>query len=630
VKERYKIQIFATDIDKGAIEMARSGIYPNSIAVDVSPERLSRYFTKKDAVYKIKDEIREMLVFSEHDVNRDPPFSKIDLISCRNLLIYMGVDLQKRLLPLYRYALNPEGILFLGSSETIGDTADLFSVVDKKWRIFKTRKTETMPLAPTGLYVTKESAPAVKLLQPPEIRKPRYLSVAELTEKILLSRAPSCAVVDRGGAILFLHGRTGKYLEPVMGKASLNILDMARDGLRADLRSAIRKAITTKADTAIEGLHVKTNGSFQKINLSVLYVKEPEHLRGLLCVVFQDVSPVKQEKRGRPWTVSEKKLKERVEELDLDIKSTKEHLQITIEELETSNEELQSANEELQSANEELQSTNEEMETSKEELQSSNEELMTVNAELQNKMDELSQSSNDMANLLSSTKIATIFLDNDLRIKRFSPDVLGVIHLIQTDVGRPLSDISLKIEYPELVKDTESVLASLGMKEKMVQHMDGAWYLTRIIPYRTSTNVIEGVVITFVEITEQKRMQALQDALSFSRGIVDAVREPLMVLDANLRVISANRMFYEMFKTSPEETEHNLIYDIGSRQWNVPALKKALEDILPESTVVNDFVVEHDFQSIGHRKMLLNASRIQHGDVDTQMILLAIEDITKK
>jgi PAS domain-containing protein len=298
--------------------------------------------------------------------------------------------------------------------------------------------------------------------------------------------------------------------------------------------------------------------------------------------------------------------------------------------METSNEDLQSSNEELQSANEELQSTNEEMETSKEELQSSNEELMTVNAELQNKMDELAQANNDMTNLLSSTRIATIFLDANLRIKRYTPDAIGVINLIQSDIGRPLSDISLKIEYPDFVKDVEAVLLSLGMKENVVQHVDRAWYLVRIIPYRTSTNFIEGVVITFVEITDQKRMQEIQDALIFSRGIVDTVREPLIVLDANLRVVSANKTFYEMFKTTEEDTDQKLIYDIGNRQWDIPMLRKALEEILPLSTQVKDFVVEHDFSVIGRRKMLLNARRIEHEGSDTQTILLAIEDITEK
>jgi two-component system, chemotaxis family, CheB/CheR fusion protein len=627
-KEKHKIQVFATDIDSGAIEMARSGIYPASISADVSFERLSRYFTKKDTVYKIKDEVREMVIFAEHDINKNSPFSKVDLISCRNLLIYMGAELQKRVLPLFRYALNPAGILFLGSSETIGDNTDLFSVVDKKWRIFKARRTETMPIAPIDLRPAKTIA--VAPLQTPGKKKVRDTSVAEMTEKYLLSRyAPSGAVVDREGAIVYLHGRTGKYLEPATGKANLNILDMAREGLLHDLRSALRHASAKKADTTIESIQVKTNGSFQTINLDVHYLKEPEHLRGLLLVVFTDVLSLKPEKEGRQKTASEKKLRQRAEELEFDLKSTKEHLQTTIEELETSNEEMQSSNEELQSANEELQSTNEELETSKEELQSSNEELMTVNAELQNKMEELAQANNDMTNLLASTKIATIFLDNELHIKRFTPDTTGVINLIQSDVGRPLTDISLKIEYPELVKDAQGVLRSLAMKEKVVRHVEGTWYLVRTIPYRTSTNVIEGVVITFVEITEQKRMQALQDTLAFFRGVVDTVREPLVVLDPALRVISANKTFYDMFKVVPEDTEQKLIYELGNRQWDIPAFRTALEEILPKSAVLNDFFVEHDFSGIGRKKMLLNARRIVHEGAETQAILLAIEDVTE-
>jgi two-component system, chemotaxis family, CheB/CheR fusion protein len=631
LKVRHHIQFFATDIDAGSIEIARSGMYPNSITVDVSPDRISRYFTKKDTVFKIKDEIREMVVFAEHDINKDPPFSKMDMISCRNLLIYVNADRQKRLLPLFRYALNSDGILFLGSSETVGDNTDIFSVLDKKWRIYKARRAEVLPLSLTDLRFKKETLIGARMPQMPEIKKTRDISIAEITEKLLLARyAPSCAVVDQEGTIVFLHGRTGKYLEPATGKASMNILDMAREGLRPDLRSALRKASSKKADIEVERLHIKTNGSFQTINLSVHHIKQPEHLQGLLLVVFQDLPTVKPEKTGKPRSVSERKLKERIEELELDLKSTREHLQSTIEELETSNEELQSSNEELQSANEELQSTNEEMETSKEELQSSNEELMTVNAELQDKMDELSQANNDMTNLLSSTKIATLFLDNNLCVKRFTPDVIDVINLIQSDLGRPLSDITLKIDYSNLAKDAEGVMAALGMKEKIVQHVDGAWYLARIIPYRTSKNVIEGVVITFVEITEQRRMQALQDAVAFSRGIVDAVREPLIVLNANLRVISANKTFYHTFKVTPEETEQKHLYELGDRQWEIPALRTALEDILPKSSVLTDFLVEHNFPTLGYRKLLLNAHRIQLDNMDTQTILLAIEDITGK
>ncbi len=455
------------------------------------------------------------------------------------------------------------------------------------------------------------------------------MSVAEATVKILLARhAPSCVVVDRGGAIVFVHGRTGKYLEPAAGKANLNILDMAREGLRPDLRTALRHASTKKSDATVEGLQVKTNGSFQTINLDVHYLREPERLQGLLLVVFTDVTDRKPEKAGRPRTTSEKKLKQRIVEMEFEVKSTKEHLQIAIEEQDTANEELQSANEELQSANEELQSTNEELETSKEELQSSNEELMTVNAELQEKMDDLAQVNNDMTNLLSSTRIATIFLDNDLRIKRFTDDATRVINLIQTDVGRPLSNISLQIEYPELLKDAEEVLRTLAMKEKIARHQEGTWYLVRTIPYRTSTNVIEGVVVTFVEITEQKRLQAaLQDALAFC--VVDTVREPLLVLDAGLRVVSANKAFYALFQVSPEDTARKLVYELGNHQWDIPALRKALEEILPQSNQFKDFVVEHDFPLLGRRKMLLNGRRIMHDGAETQTILLAIEDITE-
>jgi two-component system CheB/CheR fusion protein len=620
-KEKHKIQVFATDIDAKAIEIARAGVYPDSISADVSPERLSRFFTKRDTVYRIKDEVRETVIFEEHDIIKNPPFSKVDLISCRNLLIYMGSDLQKRVLPLFRYALNPGGVLFLGSSETIGDHTDLFSVVDKKWRIFKARRNDTVPIAPIDL---RPFAPAVP---PPGTKRARDISVTEMTEKYLLSRhTPSCAVVDREGVIVYLHGRTGKYLEPAVGKANMNILDMAREGLRFDLRSALRHASAKKADAAVKGVQVRTNGSFQAINLDVHYLREPDHLKGLLLVVFTDVLSLKPEKTGRPRTVSEKKLRQRTQELEFDLKSAKEYLQTTIEELESSNEDLQSSNEELQSANEELQSTNEELETSKEELQSTNEELMTVNAELQNKMDQLAQANNDMTNLLASTKIATIFLDNDLRIKRFTPDVTDVINLIQSDAGRPLSDISLQVEYPDLVRDVEGVLHTLVMKEKVVRHKKGAWYLARTIPYRTSTNVIEGAVITFVEITEQKRMQALQDALAISRGIVDTVREPLVVLDHNLRVMSANRMFYALFQSSPEETEHKAVYELGNGQWDISGLRTGLEEILRRNAVLNDFSVEHDFPGIGRKKMLLNARRIVQEEVQT--ILLAITDVT--
>jgi two-component system CheB/CheR fusion protein len=632
VKEKFRVQIFASDIDAGSIEIARSGLYPANITVDVSLERLGRYFTRKDTVYKIKDEIRETIIFAEHDINKDPPFSKMDIISCRNLLIYLGAELQQRSLRLFCYALNPDGILFLGSSETIGNSTDMFSVVDKKYRIFRSRRTGSAPLAPVDVRHAAPATIAPAPLQDLGGKRSQHLGIAEVAEKLLLARhTPSCAAVDPEGAIVFLHGRTGKYLEPASGKANMNILLMAREGLQSELRAALRKASTKKSDVSLKGLQVRANGRYQMINIDVHYLKEPEQLQGLLLVVFTDVLTLKTEKAGKHVAVSDKKLRQQIKELEGEVKYAKEHLQTVVEEMETTHEELQSSNEELQSANEELQSSNEEMETAKEELQSSNEELMTVNSELQSKMDDLAQVNNDMMNLQTSTRIATIFLDRVLRIKGYTPDSTDVINLIQSDVGRPLKDISWKIDYLDLMQDAEAVLRTLTMKEQIVQHQEGGWYLVRTMPYRTSSNVIDGVTITFVDITEQKRLQAaLENALQFSQGIVDTMREPLIVLDAGLRVISANNAFYEMFQTDPRDTENTLIYDLGSHQWDIPALRKALEEILPQNSQFKDFLVEHDFPAIGRRKMLLNGRRIVREGVKTQTILLAIDDITEK
>ncbi|MEW6117029.1 MAG: CheR family methyltransferase [Nitrospirota bacterium] len=625
LKGSYKLQIFATDIDSGALEVARAGVYSSNISVDVSPERLANFFVKKDNTYKVKEEIRESIVFAVQNVIKDPPFSKLDMISCRNLLIYLSAELQRKVLPLFRYALNPDGILFLGSSESIGDTSDLFSVVDKKWKIYKARKTEIpalMPfdLRPAGRYeAARRERPAVE-------KEPREVSIGDITCNVLLEYyTPPSVIVDRNGDILYIHGRTGKYLEPAAGKATLNIFEMAREGLRLELRTALRQAFKQSRDIAVEGLNVKTNGDFQMINLDVKYIKEPESLRGLMMVVFRDVVTPKTEK-AEGASLPEEKMNKRIADLEFELKSTKEHLQTTIEELETSNEELQATNEELQSSNEELQSTNEELETSKEELQSTNEELMTVNSELQHKMDELAQVNNDMNNLLASTQIATIFLDTDLRIKRFTPSTTEVINLIQSDIGCPMADIVTKLDYPELCDDAEAVLKTLTTREKIVKHHKGLWYLARIMPYRTTNNIIEGVVITFIEITEQKKVQELEDTIALMKGIIDTVREPLIALDSGLRVISANKSFYDTFRVTPGETEGRPIYEIGNRQWDIPELKRLLEDILPMDSRFENFEVEYDFPETGRRTMLLNGRRIEK----TRTILLSIGDVTDK
>ncbi|MGC1454460.1 MAG: chemotaxis protein CheB [Nitrospirota bacterium] len=630
----YTIQVFATDIDSRAVEIARAGLYPESITVDVSPARLARFFIRKNQQYQIRDNLREMVVFAVQNLIKDPPFSKMDMISCRNLLIYLGPALQKKALPLFHYSLNPEGILFLGSSETVGDTADLFSVLDKRWKIFSANKVEANRAAAADLRYPVSPARRARTEIVPEGMGPANVAVSSVMEKLLIERyaPPSCMVNDNGD-ILFFHGRTGRFLEPASGKAALNILEMAREGLRIELRTAMRKALDKKKDVVLEGLQIRSNGSHRSVNLEVRYVKQPEHLQGLLLIAFNEQAVPKSHKKAAKATAkaagrAKAGADERVSALEYELKSTKERLQTAIEELETSNEELKSLNEEMQSSNEELQSTNEELETSREELQSVNEELVTVNTELQNKIEELSDANNDIVNLLESTLIATIFLDSKLRIKRFTPTLADLINIIQTDVGRPLGDISVKLDYPDLVADAEETVRTLATKERTVRHLDGRWFLARVLPYRTVENVIDGVVITFIDITGQKRAQALQDALTYAEGIVDTVREPLLVLDADLRVMSANKSFYEIFGVSSEETVKKLVYELGSGQWNVPGLRILLEEILPKSAQFRDFVVDHEFPGVGRKKMLLNARRINQNEVGTQMILVAMEDVT--
>ncbi len=628
IKSVHKVQIFATDIDREAIEVARTGVYPDNIVIDISPERLNRFFVKEAGSYSIKKEIREMVIFAVQNIIADPPFLKIDLISCRNLLIYLVSDIQKKLLHLFHYSLNPGGFIFLGSSETIGEFTDLFSTVDRKWKVFRrTGEKVALPLITTPL----PAAPRIEVTRPGEIRPGQARTIEQVERMLLFTYAPPCVIVNDKGDILYIHGRTGKYLEPAPGRAVFNVLEMAREGIRTELNIALHTAVTQRKDVIFRDLNVKTNGGVQTVNLTVRPIREPETLRGLIIVVFEDVPP-HEHKVPEEVAYEPKELKKYVSDLESELKSTKENLQATIEELQASNEELRSANEEMQSSNEELQSTNEELNASKEELQSLNEELVTLNSEHQTKIEELSGTVSDLNNVLSSTQIATIFLDNDMRIKGFTPMANKIMNLIKTDIGRPISDISLNLKYEDLVKDATEVLDTLSLKEGEIQDARNKnWYLMRILPYRTVENVIDGVVISFIDITERKLAEQLleQDTRIYARGIVDTVREALLVLDKDLRVISANRSFYRLFKVSPEETEDGLVYDIGNKQWDIPKLRELLEEIIPKNSEFNDFEVEHKFPQIGRRTMLLNARRV-HQARGKDKILLAIEDITER
>ncbi|KUG24018.1 chemotaxis protein methyltransferase cher [hydrocarbon metagenome] len=513
------MQVFATDIDSQAIATARQGLYAASIAADIEPARLARFFTAEadGSAYRIHKTIRDMMVFSEQDVIKDPPFSRLDLISCRNLLIYMDGGLQKRLIPLFHYALNPGGFLFLGTSETVGEFGNLFATLDRKSKIYQRREDfHGMQRAAMERYIP----PVIDTVLPQAAVKaalPRKLPLRELTEQTLLQQiAPAAALVNNHGDILYLHGRTGMYLEPSPGESRVsNILKMAREGLRHELTVALHKAEETKEIVCASGLRVKTNGNFTAVNLTIRPVAPlpaSESESPLYLVILEEASSPDIAVSDNFLSGKEQSTdtEARIATLRKELRVKEEYLQAANEELETSNEELKSSNEEMQSVNEELQSANEELETSKEEMQSINEELATVNAELQTKVADLSRANNDMNNLLAGTGIGTVFVDHQLRILRFTPMITSIINLIPSDIGRPVGQIvSNLIGYDNIVADMQAVLDTLISKEVELQTRAGAWYTMRILPYRTIDNVIEGAVISFVNITERRRAEEL-------------------------------------------------------------------------------------------------------------------------
>ncbi len=503
-----KVQIYGIDIDAEAISMARQGLYPANIAADVLPERLQKYFIREESYYRVRKEIREMIVFAPQNLIADPPFTKLDLLSCRNLMIYLTSDIQKRLLPLFHYSLNHQGFLFLGSSETVSGFNDLFTPLDRKWKIF--RRHESV----TALTALPEfpAHPAVPESVRQRVEKPGASGAISsfqdaIQRSIVELVTPPVIIINRKGDLMYSTRKTGKFLEPSVGAASLNVFDMAREGLKVELTIAVRQAIKKNEDVTLRELSVRTNGDFQLVNVTVRPISGSETLRDLLMIVIEEVPEEHKIPKHRGREEIDVSKDATIAELEKSLQYTKENLQTTIEEMETSQEELKSMNEELQSTNEELQSTNEELTTSKEELQSLNEELMTVNAELQAKNEELALANNDMRNLLNSTQIPTLFLDNNLRIKRYTTAATALFTLIPGDVGRPITDITSHMKYSGLTEDVRSVLDTLIFKEIKIESDDGKWYVMRVMPYRTLENLIDGAVITFFDISDLKRLE---------------------------------------------------------------------------------------------------------------------------
>jgi two-component system, chemotaxis family, CheB/CheR fusion protein len=503
-RKNLTLQIFATDLDNNAIEIARKGYFSKNIISDVSNERIKKYFTEEENGYRVITSIREMIVFAPQNVIKDPPFTKLDILSCRNMLIYMEPELQKKIITLFHYSLNSQGIMILGTAETLGVETEGFKELSPKYKIYKNSSTLLSGKLidfPTSFYSSKTDDSSKKI---PQKDVGNIQTLAD--QLILQGYSPASVIVNNKGDIIYITGRTGKYLEPPAGKANWNIFAMARDGLRQVLPGAFRKTIANCDAHKVSSIKVGINGGTQYVDIIVQRIENPKPLRGLILIVFNDIKDYQPVKDN---ITDEGKVKStgRLRELEIELQRSYDELQSTNEEMQTSQEELKSTNEELQSTNEELQSTNEELTTSKEEMQSLNEELQTVNIELQSKINDYKRANDDMKNLLNSTELATLFLDKDLNIRRFTDQVTHIFKLRSSDIGRPFTDIVSYLKYPDISKHASSVLKTLISNETSIETEDGSWYDVRIMPYRTIDDRIDRLVVTFTDITVAKKLE---------------------------------------------------------------------------------------------------------------------------
>ncbi|MEG3919899.1 chemotaxis protein CheB [Microcoleus sp. T3_A4] len=627
------IQIYATDISESAIAIARSGFYTQAQVADISPERLNRFFVQVEGGYQIAKPVRELCVFARQNLISDPPFSRMDLITCRNVLIYLGPPLQKKLLPMFHYGLRPAGFLLLGTSETVGDFSEFFALFDKKNKIY-TKKQLSHWLS---IDLTANNYPLTPLNpQPLQTEKLDEIEMEKQADRIVLNHyAPVGVVINTASEIVQFRGQTNAYLEPAPGRASFSLLRMAKEGLRVELRTAIQQASQQKQPIARAGLQVKEGEIIRQVRINVIPFQAGAVAKNYFLVLFQEESPISampaaNTDDGRVNADLSQGETQEIARLLQELKTTREHLGSIVQEHQAANQDLRAANEEILSSNEELQSMNEELETAKEEIQATNEELNTINDELQRRNLESTQVSNDLENLLASINIPILMLGGDLRIRRFTPAIERIFNLISTDVGRSLSDITHKLIVPDLEQLILEVIRTLNLKVQEIQDRDGRWYDLHLRPYRTIDNKIDGAVVMLVDINELKlSAQQLTEAKNYAETIVETVREPLLVLDLNLQAITANRSFYETFQVIPSQTEQRSLFDLGNGQWNIPQLRSLLTEILAGNPQFQDFEVEHDFEQIGHKIMLLNGRKMPPIG-DTQMILLAIEDITQQ
>ena len=624
------IQIFASDLNDRGIEKARSGLYHENILIDVSPERLRRFFVKVDGHYQVSKQIRDMCTFARQNVVVDPPFSNLDIISCRNVLIYLAPVLQRRIMPIFHYALKPGGYMLLGTSETTGDSSELFELFDKKNKIYTKKNTAYRPpvdlergFVPPRLTLPQlAKGPSFPM---PERQQTVESSLQQRVDRLILNDfSPTAVVINAQMDVLQFRGKTGPFIEHQSGTASLNLLKMVRDDLMLDVRRAINKTVRSGERSVITG-EMRVGERISEVKIEVFPLPPVAGAESFYLVMFREISAADTEAKivgpsGRAKAAGVKLQARQLAKIREELSATKESLQSIIEEQDATNEELKSANEEIQSSNEELQSTNEELETAREELQSTNEELTTLNQELQTRNSELAEVNNDLTNLLSSVNIAIIMLGTDSRIRRFTPMAEKIFNLIPSDIGRKLSDLNRStLLVPDLDDAIDEVIDNLAVVDREVQDNEGHWYSLRIRPYRTRESRIEGVVLVLLDIDEIKRS---------IRHIISLAREPLIALGADLKVTRVNDAFCRAFQLTPEQLEGNSLFDMAEKQWNIPRLRQLLEDHLPAQGEVRDFRLEHEFNKIGKRTLVINARRFYEEHRGLQLILLAIEDVT--
>jgi two-component system CheB/CheR fusion protein len=622
------IQIFATDVSETAIEQARNGLYPESITADVSSERLRRFFTRADGSYRITKTVRDLCVFARQDVTRDPPFSKLDLIVCRNVLIYMGPVLQRKLMTVFHYALKASGYLMLGGAETVGaHQGELFAVVDKKARIYVKKLTDS----PSSFQIPVDYHPG---RLPALDRRSTELHLnggfqAEANRQILDRYGPPGVIVDDEFQITQFRGKTGAFLEPAPGDAalSLNLLKMARDGLLHGLQTALYGARMADKPVRKEGLRVHSHGQVREVDVQVIPLQLPGESRHYL-VLFEEAATRAEDAEASPTLAPSSTEDGQLRQLQDELAASREYLQSIIQDLEAANEELQSANEEILSSNEELQSTNEELDTAKEELQSTNEELNTVNEELHGRNDELSRVNSDLVNLLGCVEIAIVIVGSDLSIRRFTPMAEKVLNLIPTDIGRPISQIKPNIECPGLEKMITRVIDTVTIQDLNVRDGDGNWYSLRIRPYKNVENKIDGAVLALFDIASRRNGLELRQARDVNRALLETLRQPVLLLDGHLRVQAANRAFLRHFQQSAEGLLHRGIFDAASGVWDTAGLRTLLQELLPRRGHVEDFALEQVFPGLGRRRLSINASHVEGFEPSASLVVMALEDRT--